>query len=70
MFTIPAIPLLIFLVFSNKVIIRGRIFNICKARFSKLVFHVVHSYELPNIILRTCLDTFTVSARFSKFKIT
>ena len=61
---------LIFLVFCNKVVLRGRILNIGKTRSSKLVFHVALSYELPNILFADYLDPFTASVRFSKFRIT
>ena len=45
-----------------------RIHNICKARLSTLVFHVVLSYELPNILFADYLDPFTASAQVSKLK--
>ena len=61
---------LTFLVFCNGVILGGRILNISKARLPTLVFHVVLSYELPNIVLADYLDVFTTSARLSKSKIT
>ena len=32
--------------------LRGPILSICKARFSKLIIHVVLSYELINIFLQ------------------
>ena len=61
---------LTFLAFCNEVILEGRILNISKARLPTLVFHVVLSYELPNILFADYLDPFTTSARFSKSKIT
>ena len=61
---------LTFLAFCNEVILGGRILNISKARLQTLVFHVVLSYELPNILFADYLDPFTTSARFSKSKIT
>ena len=55
-----------FWVLSNEVIVGERILNICKGRLPTLAFHVVLSYELPNILFADYLDP----SRFSKFKIT
>ena len=41
-----------FLVFYNKVILKRRILNIFNSRFSKLIFHVVLNYELPDVFLQ------------------
>ena len=43
---------LTFLMFCNEIILGGRILNMHEARFSKLVFHVVLSYYLPDILLQ------------------
>ena len=61
---------LTFSVFCNEVILGGRILNTWKASLPTLVFHVVLSHELPNILFADYLDPFTAPAQFSKFKIT
>lgn len=37
-------------VFYNKVILRGRIFDDCHARSSKLTFHVLLNFDLTEVI--------------------
>ena len=61
---------LTFFVFCNEVILEGHILNTCKARLPTLVFHVVLSYEFPNILFADYLSPFTASGQFSKFKTT
>ena len=38
--------------FYNEVILGIRILNICQAKFSKFIFNVVLSYEVPYVLLQ------------------
>ena len=40
------------LVFSNNVILRGHIVNVCIRTFLKLISHLLPSYELPYVVLQ------------------
>ena len=46
------------LVFNNKVILWGHILNVCKTRFLKLIFYLLPSYELSDVLLQElCLHS-------------